>query len=250
MASRSDPPGRSAQQLLYIETAVRYDADLARREPELVIEVPKRLAGAKDRNNYRITSAGTDRTFEKRGPVGCPADEGAVSELSDSRRDLVFYNGRFVQLVKQARSPSRARLERGVRPGRRARPAGKNQRSPSRSRLRGMTSSRCREKSRRGTGARVWSLACGTSGGLLAFIIPASDPARPPPAPRPRWPPWPPRGPASPPPHRRRRSSLRRARRSSSGRRTPTGRPSSRSATSRRCSAGRSRTRRPRAPTS
>lgn len=191
-----DPVSRDSRAsfiLLYIETAVRYDPDLARQEADLVTEAPKKLAAAKDsprsgvptefdlrvvadrevrelersiekakvrrteadmrtlstaielyavnknkypagtpdelekllsptyvrvmprvdawgtpyrievssdRQNYRITSAGADRTFEKRGPLGCPEDKGTAVELSDPRRDLVFYNGGFVQSVR------------------------------------------------------------------------------------------------------------------------------------------------------
>ena len=61
---------------------------------------PYRVEVTKDRQNYRVTSAGADRTFEKRGPVGCPEDEGGLVQPSDPRRDTVFYNGRFVQQVK------------------------------------------------------------------------------------------------------------------------------------------------------
>jgi hypothetical protein len=61
---------------------------------------PFRVEVSNDRHNYRITSAGADRTFEKRGPLGCPEDKGAPVELSDPRRDLVFFSGRFVQSVR------------------------------------------------------------------------------------------------------------------------------------------------------
>ena len=61
---------------------------------------PYRIEVSSDRQNYRITSAGADRTFEKRGPLGCPEDKGTAVELSDPRRDLVFYNGGFVQSVR------------------------------------------------------------------------------------------------------------------------------------------------------
>src|SRR5512140_1251203 len=191
-----DPASRESRAsfiLLYIETAVRYDPDLARQEADLVNETPKKLAAAKDsprsgvpteadlkvvvdrevrelersvekakirrtegdirslataieayavdnskypagtldelekllsptyirtmprldawgtpyrievtnnRLDYRITSAGADRTFEKRGPLGCPEDKGTAVEVSDPRRDLVFFSGRFVQSVR------------------------------------------------------------------------------------------------------------------------------------------------------
>jgi hypothetical protein len=46
-----DPVSRDSRAsliLLYIETAVRYDPDLARQDAALVIEAPKKLAAAKD----------------------------------------------------------------------------------------------------------------------------------------------------------------------------------------------------------
>jgi Type II secretion system (T2SS), protein G len=191
-----DPVSRDSRAsliLLYIETAVRYDPDLARQDAALVTEAPKKLAAAKDsprpgvpteadlkvvmdrevrelersvekakvrrsegyirslatafeayavdhnkypagtadelekllsptyirvmprvdawgtpykievlnnRQDYRITSAGADRIFEKRGPLGCPEDKGTAVEVSDPRRDLVFFDGRFVQSVR------------------------------------------------------------------------------------------------------------------------------------------------------
>ena len=74
----------------YVEKMPRLDA----------WETPLRVETSKDRMNYRITSAGSDKGFEARGPVGCPADKEKALDLADDRRDLVYYNGEFVQLVK------------------------------------------------------------------------------------------------------------------------------------------------------
>ena len=41
-----------------------------------------------------------DLTFEKRSPLGCPEDKGTPVELSDPRRDIVFFSGKFVQSVR------------------------------------------------------------------------------------------------------------------------------------------------------
>ena len=63
-------------------------------------ETPFRVELTEDAMDYRITSAGADRKFEKRGPVGCPEDKAKLLDLTDPARDLVLYDGEFVQLVK------------------------------------------------------------------------------------------------------------------------------------------------------
>jgi hypothetical protein len=74
----------------YVERMPRLDA----------WETPFRVEVTEDAMNCRITSAGADRKFEKRGPAGCPEDKARVLDLTDPARDLVFYGGEFVQLVK------------------------------------------------------------------------------------------------------------------------------------------------------
>jgi hypothetical protein len=72
-----------------------------KRKPRLdAWETPFRVEVTEDAVNCRITSAGADRKFEKRGPAGCPEAKATLLDLTDPARDLVFYGGDFVQFVK------------------------------------------------------------------------------------------------------------------------------------------------------